>query len=561
MSAVLKSLKHELMQKGELSSAEASISGPIPEEPFVDQEEFQEWYWDDVNGGWLPPDKVREARMLEMDYLKKQNVYEKRPLSEAFQVTGRRPIAVRWLDTDKGDPTKPNFRSRLVVKDIKAAKAESEQLPQNLLFSSTPPLESMRLLCSLMSTQKLSKRGQKLKLGLWDISRAHFYGIPKRTIYIDSYTESGEKECGLLMKSMYVTQDAPNIWQSHYTGLLESAGIKRGRSNASVFYRESDGTRIVVHGDDFLVLSDSQGLQEVDDLLRSDYELKRLGTLGFEEGDDREIHFLNRLIRVGKHNGRQAVFLEPDRKHLDLLIRELGLDTAKGVDTPDVKKSVDQQMLESKSPILGKDLAKTYRSCVMRAAYLSQDRPDISHTVKDLARGMVNPTEAKWSDLKRLGRFLKKYPDFTQIFAEQRMPNSIRVQVDSGHAGCAVTRRSTTGMMALFEHASNVQSTISLSTGESEYYALVKGGSIYGVGPSIIAAGSRNRFASSGRIRLRFGKRSREPDRIRKSEAHTNQIPMAARKSSHEPPEGVTCTRQKQSGRRTDQKRARGADA
>ena len=63
---------------------------------------------------------------------------------------------------------------------------------------------------------------------------------------------------------------------------------------------------------------------------------------------------------------------------------------------------------------------------------------------------MVNPTEAKWSDLKRLGRFLKKYPDFTQIFAEQRMPSSIRVQVDSDHAGCAVTRRSTTGMIALF---------------------------------------------------------------------------------------------------------------
>eukprot|EP00435_Cladocopium_sp_Y103_P050944 s1858_g15.t1 len=180
---------------------------------------------------------------------------------------------------------------------------------------------------------------------MWDISRAHFYGIPKRTIYIElpdedaSYTESGEKECGLLKKSMYGTPDAPNIWQQHYTTLLESADIKRGRSNASVFYRERDGTRVVVHGDDFLVLSDSQGLEEIDNLLRSKYELKRLGTLGFEEGDDREIHFLNRLIRVGKHNGRQAVFLEPDRRHVDLLIRELGLETAKGVDTPDVKKS------------------------------------------------------------------------------------------------------------------------------------------------------------------------------------------------------------------------------
>ena len=53
---------------------------------------------------------------------------------------------------------------------------------------------------------------------------------------------------------------------------------------------------------------------------------------------------------------------------------------------------------------------------------------------------MVNPTEAKCSDLKRLGRFLKKYPDFIQIFAEQRMPSRIRVQVDSDHAGCAMLR-------------------------------------------------------------------------------------------------------------------------
>ena len=281
---------------------------------------------------------------------------------------------------------------------------------------------------------------------------------------------------------MYGTQDAPAIWQAHYTGILESAGFKRGRSNASVFYREADGVRVVVHGDDFLALGDRTGLDELDALLRKSYELKRLGTLGDEEGDDKEVHFLNRLIRVGTHHNQPAVFLEPDRRHVDLLIRNLGLEQAKGVDTPDVKKSVDQQMLESRSPILGKELSVKYRSSVMRAAYLSQDRPDISHSVKNLSRKMVNPTEASLGDLKRLGRYLKKYPDFSQVFSRQKMPNKLVVQVDSDHAGCAVTRRSTTGMIALFgghalKHASNVQSTIALSTGESEYYALVKGGS------------------------------------------------------------------------------------
>ena len=58
-----------------------------------------------MNGGWLAPEKIREARKLEMEYLKKQAVYEKRPTSEAFKVTGRKPIPVRWLDTGRSNET------------------------------------------------------------------------------------------------------------------------------------------------------------------------------------------------------------------------------------------------------------------------------------------------------------------------------------------------------------------------------------------------------------------------------------------------------------------------
>ena len=188
---------------------------------------------------------------------------------------------------------------------------------------------------------------------------------------------------------------------------------------------------------------------------------KCLGVIGDEEGDKKEVHFLNRLIRCGEQN--------------------LGLKNGNGVETPDVKKSTDQQMLESRSPALPKDQMSVYRSSVMRAAYLAQDRPDLGHAVKNLARKMVAPTEASLTDLKRLGRYLKKYPDFAQVFPHQARPKYVKVQVDADHAGDAVTRRSTTGMIAFYgrhcvKHASNVQSTIALSTGESEYYALVKGG-------------------------------------------------------------------------------------
>ena len=164
------------------------------------------------------------------------------------------------------------------MREIKARKTKEEQLPANLLFSSTPPLEAMRLLCSLWATKRKSCHNQPLKLGLWDISRAHFYGTPKRKIYIelppeDEASKDGQT-CGLLVKSMYGTQDAPNIWQTHYTETLQKAGFRRGLSNASVFYQEAWDVRVMVHGDDFLALGDAQHLEKLSQVLKDPYELK-----------------------------------------------------------------------------------------------------------------------------------------------------------------------------------------------------------------------------------------------------------------------------------------------
>ena len=130
----------------------------------------------------------------------------------------------------------------------------------------------MRLLRSLWATKRKSYHNQPLKLGLWDISRAHFYGTPNRKIYIelppeDEASKDGQT-CGLLAKSMYGTQDAPNIWQTHYTETLQKAGFRRGLSNASVFYQEAWDVRVMVHGDDFLALGDAQHLEKLSQVLK-----------------------------------------------------------------------------------------------------------------------------------------------------------------------------------------------------------------------------------------------------------------------------------------------------
>ncbi len=81
----------------------------------------------------------------------------------------------------------------------------------------------------------------------------------------------------------------------------------------------------------------------------------------------------------------------------------------------------------------------------MRAAYLAQDRIDINEATQTRARHMQMFNEADLPRLKRLARYLKKSPNAVRVYEEQRMPRKVRIYVDTDHAGCAVTRKSTTG--------------------------------------------------------------------------------------------------------------------
>ena len=79
-----------------------------------------------------------------------------------------------------------------------------------------PPLEAAKILCSLLASKRTSKSGKLLKLALYDISRAHFYGESQRAVYV-TLPEGDESEnmCALLHKTMYGTQDASHVWQEH----------------------------------------------------------------------------------------------------------------------------------------------------------------------------------------------------------------------------------------------------------------------------------------------------------------------------------------------------------
>ena len=99
-------------------------------------------YWDDVRGGWLDQARVREARLEELSFMRKERLWDVVPRSRAV---GHRVVSVRWVDTDKGSEDKPEIRSRLVARDFNGGWDRDREDPS----AATPPWELKRLLLSL----------------------------------------------------------------------------------------------------------------------------------------------------------------------------------------------------------------------------------------------------------------------------------------------------------------------------------------------------------------------------------------------------------------------------
>ena len=231
---------------------------------------------------------------------------------------------------------------------------------------------------------------------------------------------------------------------------------------------------LLVHGDDFLVLGDEDGQKYLKDTLSEHYDYRCDGCIGPE--DNQHMTLLNRIVTYHKDG---SVSFEADPRHAEMIIRQLGLEGSKGISTPGEKKKLSDVVAASGLPPMNAERTTLFRSLVMRAQFLGQDRADIAESVKSLTRKMKSPTEADFKDLKRLGRYLIGKPRVVNMFESQRDSKVIKVFCDSDHAGCLLTRRSTTGLVITvgrhtIKTTSNLQSTIALSSGESEFYALVR---------------------------------------------------------------------------------------
>ena len=198
-----------------------------------------------------------------------------------------------------------------------------------------------------------------------------------------------------------------------------------------------------MHGDDFVSLSDDDGLKHIDNLLKSKYTAKDMGTLGFDDSDAKSLLLLNRVFRVGTDPSGQCLDIEPQAP---LIISDSG--------------------------------------CNANTKTVSTAR--VAETAKHMAQRMSEPRECDFVQLKRAARYLVGKPKAALRFRRQENADKITVFLDR-FAGDPVSRKSTTGLVPqIGKHTvtsgSTLHSLTALSVGEAEFYAVVNGGE---VGPAL----------------------------------------------------------------------------
>ena len=247
---------------------------------------------DDVHGGALPPELVRAARRKEIQFLKDRKVYSVSTAAEAFRLTRRPPLELKWIDTNKVDQRLFNIRSRLECTEIRRKGIEA-------IFSATPPLEFLRALIAKAASQVPLNKQDPYKIMLVDVSCAHFYANSVRDVFIQLPSEDPHSAtpgaCGKLEKIMYRSLDAAEQWANHYAATLTKAGFVRGTASPCDFYHAARDFWMLVHGDDFVTVARADGRAYVEQTLRSQYEIN----VDFpwpEAHDSKELKVLGRII-------------------------------------------------------------------------------------------------------------------------------------------------------------------------------------------------------------------------------------------------------------------------
>ena len=178
----------------------------------------------DNTGKELPWHAVREARELELKYLRDLGVYEKVDEKEAVE-----KMKSLQVDTDKA------FEGALCKSDHECVRESSKAMIGQTCMQGLLSLEALKAIISIAANHK-----ETFSIMHIDVSRAYFHAKAQRPVLIRipvedrMGTDAGKVK--LMKKRMYETRDAASNWERDWQEHVRNWGFLLGLSSKNLFH-------------------------------------------------------------------------------------------------------------------------------------------------------------------------------------------------------------------------------------------------------------------------------------------------------------------------------------
>ena len=200
--------------------------GKVVELDLQRRDSYRDEYTNDV----LPKDHVRAAMANEISYLCREAI-EGIPLKETLADPKHVLVSGRWITSNEHDAERPDCRGRYVAQEINhGGEADAA------FYAATPPLEAKRKLFSMWSSERTRHR-QPLQLHVFDVKKACFNALPRKSVYIRLPKEMGlgRDVAGRLKRRIYGPRDAGALWEATFTKVLIDMRFEQERHPLAPF--------------------------------------------------------------------------------------------------------------------------------------------------------------------------------------------------------------------------------------------------------------------------------------------------------------------------------------
>ena len=288
-----------------------------------------------------------------------------------------------------------------------------------------------------------------------------------------------------LIRCLPGQRTAARQWYMLFRGVTEAHGGVADAMQPTLF-RMND-LLASVHVDDVLLVGGREAsLRFIKHLKDQNWKLEVEGPFG-KAGD--EFSYLKRKYQLTE----DGLVVRPDPKHVEELLKICSAISGKPKKTPcrgDVAE-VDQ------SEELDEAGTTNYRSIVGKLMYISGERPDAQYGIHCLAKSMKTPSVQSLKHAEHMVSYLAgtrdygvklKYTKKGQSVLDNRMPRELEehndhlleIITDADYAGHKADRKSVSCCLCfmdgnLIEARVRSQKSIALSSGESEFVAIIGG--------------------------------------------------------------------------------------